>query len=52
MGAIVAPSLRSTNLTLAILHLLVLLLCHDFSVVQVLKYGECMIHQLVVQGID
>jgi hypothetical protein len=52
MGAIVAPRLRSTNLTLSILHLLALLLSHDCSVDQVLKGGEGMIHQLIVQGID
>jgi hypothetical protein len=52
MGAIAASRLRSTNLTLAILHLLVLLLCHDRSIDQVLKGGEGMIHQLIVQGVD
>jgi hypothetical protein len=52
MGAIAAPRLWSTNLALAILHLLVLLLCHDCSVNQVLKCGEGMIHQLIMQGID
>jgi hypothetical protein len=51
-GAIVAPRLRSTNLALVILHLLALLLCHDCFVGQVLKYGEGMVHQLIVQGID
>jgi hypothetical protein len=44
MGAIAATRLRSTNLALAILHLLVLLLCHDCSIDQVLKYGEGMVH--------
>jgi hypothetical protein len=43
-GAIAASRLRSTNLALAILHLLVLLLCHDCSIDQVLKDGEGMIH--------
>jgi hypothetical protein len=38
-GAIAASRLRPTNLALAILHLLALLLCHDFSVNQVLKCG-------------
>jgi hypothetical protein len=51
-GAIAASRLRSTNLSLAILHLLALLLCHDCSVNQVLKGAEGMIHQLIVQGID
>jgi hypothetical protein len=51
-GAIVASRLRSTNLALAILHLLALLFCHDCSVDQVLKGGEGMIYQLIVQGID
>jgi hypothetical protein len=46
MGVIVAPRLRSTILTLAILHLLALLLCQDCSVDYVL------IHQLIMQGID
>jgi hypothetical protein len=52
MGAIVAPRLRSTNLALAILHLLVLPLCHDCSIDQVLKCGEYMAHQLILQEID
>jgi hypothetical protein len=46
MGAIAAPRLRSTILTLAILHLLVLLLYQDCSIDYVL------IHQLIMQGID
>jgi hypothetical protein len=50
MGAIVSPGLRSTNLALPIFHLLVLFLSHDCSVDQVLKAGEGMIHQLVMQG--
>jgi hypothetical protein len=52
MGAIVAPRLRSTNLALSIFHLFALFLSHDGSVDQVLKGGEGMIHQLVVQGIN
>jgi hypothetical protein len=52
MRVIAAPRLRPTNLALAILHLLGLLLCHDRSVDQVLKCGEGMVHQLIVQGID
>jgi hypothetical protein len=51
-GAIAAPRLRPTNLVLAILHLLTLLLYHDCSVDQVLKCGEGMVHQLIMQGID
>ena len=47
-GAIVASRLRSTNLALAILHLLAFLLCHDRSVDQVLKCGEGMIHQMIL----
>jgi hypothetical protein len=50
--AIATSRLRPTNLALAILHLLALLLCHDCSVDQGLKGGEGMIHQLIVQGID
>jgi hypothetical protein len=42
--AIAASRLRSTNLALAILHLLALRLCHDCSVNQVLKGGKDMIH--------
>jgi hypothetical protein len=49
---IAAPRLRPTDLALAILHLLALLLYHDCSVDQMLKCGEGMIHQLIVQGID
>jgi hypothetical protein len=51
-GAIVASRLGSTNLALAILHLLTLLLCHNCSVNQVLKCGEGMIHQLIMQRIN
>jgi hypothetical protein len=51
-GVIAASRLRPTDLALVILHLLALLLCHDCSVDQVLKCGEGMIHQLIVQGID
>ena len=49
---IATSRLRPTNLALVILHLLALLLYHDCSIDQVLKCGEDMIHQLVVQGID
>jgi hypothetical protein len=51
-GAIAAPRLGPTNLALAILHLLALLLCHDCSVDQVLKCGAEMVHHLIVLGID
>ena len=51
-GVIAAPRLRPTDLALAILHLLALLLYHDCSVDQMLKCGQGMIHQLIVQGID
>jgi hypothetical protein len=50
--AIAASRLRPTNLALAILHLLAVLLCHDSTIDQVLKCGKGMIHQLIVQGID
>jgi hypothetical protein len=50
--AISASRLRSTNLTLAILHLFALPLCHDCSINQVLKSGEGMIHQLILQRVD
>jgi hypothetical protein len=49
---IAEPRLRSTNLTLVILHLLALLLNHDCFVDHVLKCGVGMIHQLIVHGID
>jgi hypothetical protein len=52
MGAIIALELRSTKLALSIFHLFALFLSHDCSVEQVLKGGEDMIHQLVVQGIN
>jgi hypothetical protein len=52
MGAIAASRLRPTDLTLAILRFIVLLLCHDCSVDQVLKCGEGMVHQLIMQGVD
>jgi hypothetical protein len=50
--AIAASRLRSTDLTLVILHLFTLLLCHDCSVNQVLECREGMIHQLILQRID
>jgi hypothetical protein len=50
--AITASRLTSTNLALAILHLLALLLYHDRSVNQVLKCGEGMIHHMILQRVD
>jgi hypothetical protein len=52
MGAIAASRLGSTDLALAILHLLTLPLCHDCPVNQVLKYREGMIHQLILKRVD
>jgi hypothetical protein len=52
MGAIAAPMLRSTKFARGILHLHTLLLRHDCFIEQVLEGGECMVHQLVVQGTD
>jgi hypothetical protein len=45
---IAASRLGSTNLALAILHLLTLPLCHDCSVNQVLECREGMIHLLIL----
>ena len=50
--AIAASRLGSTNLTLAVLYLFTLPLCHDCSVNQVLEHGEGMIHQLILQRVD
>jgi hypothetical protein len=52
MRAIAASKLGSTDLTLAILHLFALPLCHDCSVNQVLKCGEGVIHQLILQRVN
>jgi hypothetical protein len=52
MRTIVASRLGSTDLALAILHLLTLPLCHDCSVNQVLKRQEGMIHQLILERVD
>jgi hypothetical protein len=49
---IAASRLGSTDFALAILHLLTLPLCHDFSVNQVLECREGMIHQLILQRIN
>jgi hypothetical protein len=52
MRAIAASRLGSTDLALAILHLLTLPLCHDCSANQVLECREGMIHQLVLQRVN
>jgi hypothetical protein len=49
---IAASRLGSSDLALAILHLLTLPLCHDCSVNQVLECREGMIHQLVLQRVN
>jgi hypothetical protein len=49
---IAASKLGSTDLALAILHLLVLPLCHDCSVNQVLECREGMVHQLILQRVN
>jgi hypothetical protein len=49
---IAASRLGSTDLALAILHLLTLPLCHDCSVNQVLECREGMIHQLILQRVN
>jgi hypothetical protein len=49
---IAASRLGSTDLALAILHLLTLPLCHDCSVNQVLECREGMIHQLILERVD
>jgi hypothetical protein len=51
-GVIDACKLRPTDLALAILYFLAFLLYHDCSIDQVLKCGEGMVHQLILQGID
>jgi hypothetical protein len=50
--AIAASRLRSTDLMIAILHLFMLPLCHDCSINQVLKCGEGVVHQLIMQRVD
>jgi hypothetical protein len=50
--AIAAPRLRPTDLALAILHLFALPLRHDRSIDQVLKCGEGVVHQLIMQRVD
>jgi hypothetical protein len=50
--AIAASRLGSTDLALAILHLLTLPLCHDCSVNQVLECRKGMIHQLILQRVN
>jgi hypothetical protein len=51
-GTTAAPSLRSINLALQVFHLPVLPFSHDSSIDQMLKCRECMVHQLVVKGIN
>jgi hypothetical protein len=50
--AIAASRLGSTDLTLAILHFFALPLCLDCSVNHVMKCGEHVIHQLILQRVD
>jgi hypothetical protein len=50
--AIAASRLGPTDLALVILHVFTLPLCHDCSINQVLKSGEGMIHQLILQRVD
>jgi hypothetical protein len=52
MRTIATSRLGSTDLALAILHLLTLPLCHDCSVNQMLKCREGMIHQLILQRVN
>jgi hypothetical protein len=52
MGTVAAPSLRSTNLVFPVFHLLTLPLSHDGSIDQMLEGRECMVHQLVVKGVN
>jgi hypothetical protein len=52
MRAIVAPKLGPTYLAFAILHLLALPLHHDRSIDQVLKCGEGVVHQLIMQRVN
>jgi hypothetical protein len=47
-----APRLRPIDLVLAILHLFALSLHHDRSVDQVLKCGEGVVHQLIMQRVN
>jgi hypothetical protein len=47
-----APMLRTTDLALAILHLLALLLCYDCFDNQVIKCGKGVVHQLIMQRVD
>jgi hypothetical protein len=46
------PDLRSSDLALPILHLPTLPFCHDCYVYQMLEGRECVILQLVVEGIN
>jgi hypothetical protein len=51
-GTTAAPSLRSTYLALPVFHLPALPFSHDSSIDQILKGRECMVHQLVVKGVN
>jgi hypothetical protein len=52
MGVVIALRLWSTHLALLVLHLSALSLGDDCSINQMLKGGESVIHQLVMQGIN
>jgi hypothetical protein len=52
MRVIATPRLRANDLALVILHLFVLPLRHDRSVDQVLKCGEGVVHQLILQRVN
>jgi hypothetical protein len=51
-GTAATPSLTSINLVFPILHLPVLPFNHYCSVDQVLEGRECVVHQLVLKGIN
>jgi hypothetical protein len=51
-GATIAPRLGSTYFALLVFHLLVLPLCHDSPINQMLDGREVVVHQLVMQGIN
>jgi hypothetical protein len=49
---VTTPNLRSTNLVFPVLHPPTLPFSHDYSVDQMLKGTESVVHQLVVEGIN
>jgi hypothetical protein len=51
-GTVAAPSLRPTDLPLPVFRLPALPLSHDSSINQMLKGRECMVHQLVMKGVN